>query len=236
VPEDLMPASPTTQPIPYGNLEVLFLDVGNTLVSIDFTWVSEELGRLGVPCTPETLRRAEAAARPCFSQSQAARRAREKLHPGDPPDPEVVSGLKAVFCVPGITQRLWSWTLPGVPEALKDLARQGLRMIAVSNSDGTVEEGLRDLGLRDYFEAVVDSARVGFEKPDPRIFEHALELSGADRDRTLHVGDMFFHDVMGARGVGLHALLLDPFDDWDHEDCPRLPDLAALAETIRQAR
>ena len=111
--------------------------------------------------------------------------------------------------------------------------------MVVSNSDGTVEDGLKDRGLHEYFDAVIDSHVVGFEKPDGRIFECAIAASGARAESTLHVGDLYFADVVGARGAGLHALLLDPFGDWEaygQVDCARLPDILALAERIDFAR
>ena len=80
------------------------------------------------------------------------------------------------------------------------------------------------------FTAVIDSALVGHEKPDPRIFTCALERSGASPERTLHVGDLYHADVLGARAAGIHALLLDPFDDWSVDDCERLPDLWAVSD------
>ena len=239
--------------IPYAQLQTLFLDVGNTLVSIDFAWVRDELAGLGVECTVAELRRAEAAARPIFSDAHTRRpldweqafelylrTVLEKLPDGclgPQSDASQISGrLAPVLNAPGQTQRLWSYVLPGVPEALRAFRGLGLRLVAVSNSDGTVEEGLAEQGLRPFFEAVIDSAIVGFEKPDPRIFHHAVAVSGADPARTLHVGDMFFADVVGAREAGIHALLLDPFDDWRVDDCPRVPDLTTLAAQLTRAR
>jgi len=49
--------------IVYDDVKVLFFDVGNTLISIDFAWVSEELSKRGILCDAKTLQRAEAAAR-----------------------------------------------------------------------------------------------------------------------------------------------------------------------------
>ena len=46
---------------------------------------------------------------------------------------------------------------------------------------------------------VLDSQDLGVEKPDPRLFEIALERSGAARDSTIHVGDIYHVDVVGAR-------------------------------------
>ena len=59
------------------------------------------------------------------------------------------------------------------------------------------------------------------------------ERVGVRPERTLHVGDLYAVDVVGARRAGLHALLLDPFDDWsDDVDCPRSPDVLALARGL----
>jgi HAD superfamily hydrolase (TIGR01509 family) len=124
--------------------------------------------------------------------------------------------------------------LPGVAEALVELRALGLRLVVVSNSDGTAERGLTRLGLRQLVDAIVDSQIVGFEKPDPRIFQHAL--AGRDPATTLHVGDLYSVDVVGARRAGIHALLLDPLGDWPPVDCARLPDVAAVACELREAR
>ena len=69
---------------------------------------------------------------------------------------------------------------------------------------------------------------VGFSKPDPRLFAHALEHTDARAESTLHIGDMYEADVCGARAAGVRPLLLDPYADWDRPDCSTLPDLLAL--------
>jgi putative hydrolase of the HAD superfamily len=77
---------------------------------------------------------------------------------------------------------------------------------------------------------------VGFEKPDPRIFLHALSRAGARAETTLHVGDLYGPDVEGGRSAGLHTALLDPFGDWEGADCPRYPDVRSLAVALAAAR
>ncbi|HEY8549237.1 MAG TPA: HAD family hydrolase [Vicinamibacterales bacterium] len=236
------------------SIDTLFLDVGNTLISIDFPWVAEELAARGHPCTADLLCRAEAAARPAYSRrifvdgvppgadlfreylrsivtgvesvSALAEDAREAL----------LSELRAVLRPDGRASVLWRRVMPRVPEALARLRDLGLRLVVVSNSDGTVERSLEEAGLRHYMSAVIDSALVGFEKPDPRIFLAALERSGADPDRTLHVGDLYHADVEGARAAGIRALLLDPFDDWQVDGCDRAPDLFAVADLLAAQR
>jgi len=237
--------------IPWERLDTLFLDVGNTLVSVDFDWIARELDARGVRARPEELRRAEAAARPAIPSAIARRGGTEGTDAfrfylgtvlgrlaaarplGDAGREALVADLAPVLRgTPGEAKRLWSWVIPGVPEALAALRVAGYRLVAVSNSDGSAEAGLVQAGLRGFLEAVVDSHFVGFEKPDPRIFAHALELSGADPGRTLHVGDMYAADVVGARAAGVHPLLLDPFGDWDHADCERAADLSELASRL----
>jgi putative hydrolase of the HAD superfamily len=126
--------------------------------------------------------------------------------------------------------------MPRVPEALARLRDRGLRLVVVSNSDGTVERSLIEANLRPFLATVVDSAIAGFEKPDPRIFEAALSHSGARRETTVHVGDLYHADVAGARGAGIHAVLLDPYDDWRVEDVERLPDLWTVADRLLPGR
>ena len=76
----------------------------------------------------------------------------------------------------------------------------------VSNSDGRVEQALAAAGLRHYFDVVIDSALVGVEKPDPRIFHAALEALGVAPEEALYVGDLYDIDVLGARAAGLDAV------------------------------
>jgi putative hydrolase of the HAD superfamily len=55
---------------------------------------------------------------------------------------------------------------------------------------------------------VVDSNRVGFSKPDLRIFAQAVRLLGTDPGETLHVGDSYERDIVAARAAGLRAAWL----------------------------
>jgi HAD superfamily hydrolase (TIGR01509 family) len=246
--------------LPYSRIDTVFLDVGNTLISIDFDWVASELTARGFPTDAQTLRRAEAAARPAFAHQLFV----EGLAPGADvfrayllamllglkpiaalPAPQLdalLVELRAVLRPDGRASVLWRSVMPRVPEALARLRDElGLTLVVVSNSDGSVERSLETAGLRPYFTAVLDSAIVGFEKPDARIFHAALEASGANPDRTLHVGDIYHADVAGARAAGLHAVLLDPFEDWRFDDgrlapVERLSDVWAVADHLARAR
>ena len=150
--------------------------------------------------------------------------------------PTISKQLAPILRPGGRSNQLWCHVLAGVRESLRGFAAMGLKMVVVSNSDGTVEQLMSESGLRPFFDAVVDSHVVGYAKPDPRIFEHALALSGSDANRTLHVGDMYYADIVGAEAAGIRAVLLDPFDDWTDHDCTRVPDLPALYREMARVR
>ena len=230
-------------------IAAVFLDVGNTLVGMDFDLLCEILAGHGVRTETAPLARAEAAARPALSRYLASVSTeasdtftfylRSVLH--------ALGGDAAAICdrlAPPLaaevrrtiaTQRLWSHVLPGVPETLAALRASGRTLVVVSNSDGTVEEGLEALGLRQHLHHVVDSAVIGVEKPDPAIFRHALAAAGCRAEATLHVGDLYAVDVLGARAAGIEAVLLDPYGDWPDVDCERAPDLPSVARRLLEA-
>ena len=57
---------------------------------------------------------------------------------------------------------------------------------------------------------IVDSGRVGSEKPDTGIFTIALERAGVEPEAVVHVGDMVSTDVIGATAAGIIPVHLDP--------------------------
>lgn len=235
----------------WSEVDTLFLDAGGTLISMDFARIARELAALGAPCPAAALARAEAAARPVVSRMVATggstegrdtfsffvERVLERVLTLDPRRcSALVDELVPRIRVPGRSLELWCAVLPGVPEALTRLVDAGVQLVVVSNADGTVEEGLTRVGLRPHFHTVIDSHVVGFEKPDPRIFATALARAGSDPARTLHVGDIYAADVMGARAAGLPAVLLDPHGDWGPVDCDVARDVPEVAERLLAAR
>jgi HAD superfamily hydrolase (TIGR01549 family) len=93
--------------------------------------------------------------------------------------------------------------------ALAELRALGVRLVCVSNWDYSLPDVLARVGLADELDGVVTSAAVGARKPDPRLFEAALEVAGCAADEALHVGDTPSEDVEGAKAAGIRALLID---------------------------
>jgi putative hydrolase of the HAD superfamily len=96
-----------------------------------------------------------------------------------------------------------------VAPALVRLRAAGLRTGVVSNWDGRLEGLLDGLGLTPLLDTVVSSAAVGLHKPDPRVFELACDRLGVTPEVSAHVGDHFYSDILGARAVGMRAVLID---------------------------
>jgi len=98
---------------------------------------------------------------------------------------------------------------PDAQPALGELRARGLRLIVVSNWDISLPRVLERCGLAGMVDETVTSAGAGARKPDPAIFNAALELAGADPGEALHVGDTEDEDLAGARAAGIRALLID---------------------------
>jgi HAD superfamily hydrolase (TIGR01493 family) len=103
---------------------------------------------------------------------------------------------------PAFVEALVFRPLDGVPEALMALRAVGLELACVTNWDVGIAEQLRRAGLAHHLSAIVSSAEVGAEKPDPRVFAAAVARLHVSPERTLHVGDEE-GDEEGARAAGL---------------------------------
>jgi putative hydrolase of the HAD superfamily len=98
---------------------------------------------------------------------------------------------------------------PDAIPALSGLRDRGLRLVTVSNWDCSLPRVLDGCGLGELLDGTITSAEVGARKPDPAIFERALELAGCEPGEALHVGDTAEEDVTGARAAGIRPLLID---------------------------
>ena len=120
--------------------------------------------------------------------------------------------------------------------ALQQLKGQGYRIGVISNLRRDMDELCRNLGMAPYLDFCLTSAEVGVEKPDPAIFVAALERAGVNPLEAVHVGDQPRSDLVGARGAGLHAVLLDR-GNWHQEmdNCVRISKLDELFDLLAAA-
>ena len=89
--------------------------------------------------------------------------------------------------------------------ALLRRARVRVPLVLVSNAALELESDLDSLGLGDLADHVVNSARVGLAKPDPRIYRLAAELAGTPPERCLFVDDGE-ENVAAAAALGMRAV------------------------------
>jgi HAD superfamily hydrolase (TIGR01509 family) len=95
--------------------------------------------------------------------------------------------------------------------------RQRYRLGVVSNFYGNLEAVCDSVGLTPLFAVMVDSHRVGAEKPDPAIFRAALEALHAPPETTMFVGDSLRRDREGARRAGMGFIWIAPQEVWAAE-------------------
>ena len=229
-------------------LEAVVFDAGGTLVRLDYEWMSEMLAELGLAVSAADVRRAEVHGRRRYDASagRAPNTPALGLHPPlgsvGPSRAYFAGTLEAVGCRHPLLEEalermqekqnppsiLWARPMEGARHALDALAALGVRACCVSNSDGRAELHLAECGVRDGLEFVVDSQIEGVEKPDPRIFALALAKLGVPAERAVYVGDIRSVDEAGARGAGMHFVLIDPFGDYAAPGTLSVPGLAEL--------
>ena len=104
-------------------------------------------------------------------------------------------------------QAFRSWSsrlLPGAEELLASL-RPRFRLAALSNSNELHwERNTNDLGINDLFDVAISSHQVGFCKPDPRIYQVALDRLGVSADAIVFFDDVHAN-VVAAAGLGMRA-------------------------------
>ena len=190
---------------------VITFDAGQTLVELDLDFLARRLGERGHDVPPAAL---EAAAPAGWARYDELVRAGAG-HPWKALMSTLLDGAGLGAAVPALVDWLWSeqpranlWRKP-IPDMValaRDLAASGARLAVLSNSEGRLAELLVEVGIADPFAVIVDSGRVGFDKPDRRIFEHTLAALGLPDARPVHIGDSWAADVIGARDAGWQAI------------------------------
>ncbi len=116
--------------------------------------------------------------------------------------------------------------------ALRELRATGYRIGIVSNFEAWLEGLLTSLEVMPFLDALVVSGVEGVEKPDPKIFEIALERIGTAAERTVYVGDSPEFDVAPALELGMRPLLIDRRGRHDPQLLPVITSLVEIPEVI----
>lgn len=101
----------------------------------------------------------------------------------------------------------------GMLEILKELKRKGYLLAVVSNwRNQSLVNVLNDLGIDSYFDYIADSSVEGVSKPNPQIFENVLNALNIKNSEAIHVGDLYYSDILGANNSKIEGILYDELD------------------------
>lgn len=223
-------------------LRTIFLDAGGVLVFPNWQRISDALRMRGVDVEPSALAAAEPYAKRHLDQTRTIRATNDEKRGWlyfnlilertgvalTDATAEALSELHRYHR----ESNLWDFMPDEVLPSLRALRGLGLQLVVVSNANGTVPRLAERLGLTECVECVLDSHLEKVEKPDPRFFEIALQRSRADRNTTIHVGDLYEVDVVGARAAGITPVLLDVANLYPDADCLRVRSLPQLVDLV----
>lgn len=233
-----------------GQIEVIFLDMGDTLVHLTaslnaaFLHAAAESGRT---IDDDHLARSLAE----VTREVDARSQHEGFTPSEEIDRLYWRDFNSRLLQKlDVAEHLWERTheecerafvdpanftiFPEVHDALATLRADGYRLAILSNWSWHLETLCKTLALDQYFEEIIISSRVGYSKPHRAIFEHALSRMNVAPTAAIHVGDNPIADVGGARGVGITPVLIDRTGrDGAHTVPHRIGDLHELHGLLR---
>ena len=220
----------------------VFLDAGGVLVCPNWQRAAATLARHGVQVSADALAAAEPAVKRQLDVAPTIRTTNDEQRgflyfdlilkrAGVTPTPGTVAALAELKTYHD-AENTWDSMPDDVLPALARLRATGTQVVVVSNTSSTLRRAFDRLGLTPMVDLLVASAEENVEKPDPRLFHIALERSGADARSTIHCGDLYEIDVVGARAAGLPAVLLDAAGIYHDVDCPRVASLTALVDGL----
>ena len=81
--------------------------------------------------------------------------------------------------------------------------------IITNGFDEAQERKLKNSNIRRYFKTITNSEMVGVKKPNPKIFNFALDKANANAEESIMIGDSLEADIEGADKVGMNTIFFD---------------------------
>lgn len=105
-----------------------------------------------------------------------------------------------------------SLLVPHAIELLQYLYKKGYKLYILSNGFMEVQHRkLQSAGIGQYFSRMVLSDEIGITKPDRRLFDYALQVTGGSAEKTLMIGDNYDADIVGAMNAGWGQIYFDRY-------------------------
>jgi HAD superfamily hydrolase (TIGR01549 family) len=120
-----------------------------------------------------------------------------------------------------------------VRRTLPQLKQAGYILGVISNRDKPFQELLHEHGIGEFFEFSLAAGEVNSYKPEPGVFEHALQRMNLSAQDVIYVGDNYYADVVGARRAGLRPVLYDPLGVFPDPDCTTIKSFDELNSVIK---
>jgi putative hydrolase of the HAD superfamily len=158
---------------------------------------------------------------------------------------QIILGEAGVPVSQDLARRIWQMA-SSVPKeftpfedtspALSQLQADGYCLGIITNLRRDMKQICQRIGLSQYLDIFINSEDVGVEKPGAPMFLAALQQATVAPEEAVHVGDQHRSDVLGARAVGIHPVLIDR-GGWhtDVNDCTKIASLAELAPVLAGA-
>lgn len=118
--------------------------------------------------------------------------------------------------------------LPYTTEVLDYLSPNYKLHIITNGFQAIQEKKLKTSNIYDYFDQVIDSEMAGVKKPNPLIFEMALQKANVSPRSSLMIGDNLEADILGAKAVGFHVMHFNAHNEPLHEICQMIHDLREI--------
>ncbi len=90
------------------------------------------------------------------------------------------------------------------------------------------DKKMRNAGIYNYFEHIINSEMAGVKKPNPIIFKLALDTASVSPEKSIMIGDSLEADIHGAQRSGLHAIHFNTHNEKPHNFCPMIQHLGEI--------
>lgn len=207
-------------------MKAVTFDFGQTLAELDHEFMARRVLTFGAEIDPTGSHSGTVAAWRAYGLAKALGHAQawrammvEILRAGmvrklrGDTEPDYAEKIAQLLWDAQPEQNLWRKPIAGMFELVASLRDRGVPVAIISNSEGRLAELVEELGHSALFPIVVDSGRLGIDKPDARIFQHTAERLNVEPSEIVHVGDAWEADVMGALGAGSKAIWYSPTDE-----------------------